>query len=228
MRLTKDDSNENTVQNKLEVTMLPTIRGNKKRKKTITSYKYGNEIMIDFAVLDFNFSDIAKSFRCNNNSIDKYIRNIASKDKSAVTYIAIDKQYNKIIAIMTISCSGIYTTTTNILKYPLHKVISAIEIKNFAVDYNYQKMPYSESSSKYETLSSVLFTKYIFDIKEIANKICGAEKIILYSVPNAFNFYKNARFKKFQKYMNKDESSRLDGCIPMFFSLNQKINKKTM
>ena len=50
---------------------------------------------------------------------------------------------------------------------------------------------------------------------------CGANKIILYSVPDAVKFYERSGFKPFENYMLQSNERYLEGCIPMYFDLNE-------
>lgn len=190
-----------------------------KRKKEVSKlYQYGNDVILEFVVLNRQFKEIAKKFNCGNDHIDHFVKNSAFKDKETVTYAAIDNEKKLIVAILTIVASGIYTNPS-IMSGRKETVLSAIEIKNFAVDLRYQKIPYSDFDGD-ETLSYQIFNKYLKDLLELSRKVIGAKKIILYSVDDAVKFYKKHGFKDFRIYMARDQRREVKGCKPMYFNLN--------
>ena len=54
---------------------------------------------------------------------------------------------------------------------------------------------------------------------EISEEAISFDYILLYSVPEAVNFYKRNGFCEFTEFMKKDSYNYIDGCIPMFFTL---------
>ena len=58
----------------------------------------------------------------------------------------------------------------------------------FAIDENYQHMQYSEDIED-GSFSDILFSDVIGFIYDFTENYCGADKIILYSVPDAKSFY---------------------------------------
>lgn len=88
----------------------------------------------------------------------------------------------------------------------------------FAVDEAYQHIPYSDDPED-GTLSDIIFNFAISKIYDFTEKYCGADKVILYAVPKAVNFYRKNFFSEFETFMLKSESRFLDGCIPMYMNL---------
>ena len=88
--------------------------------------------------------------------------------------------------------------------------------KYFVTNDWYQDIQYCEDKS-FGCLSNVIFDKVIADIYEFTENYCGADKIILYSVPSAYEFYNRAGFCDFEEYMLQSDDKFLDGCIPMYF-----------
>lgn len=189
-----------------------------KTEKISRLFEYGEEIDIKFVVLEREHKDIAEQFRCGNDYIDKFVRSISYKDKETVTHAAIDVKNNQIIAILTLVATGIYTEPSKLSKRE-KMVISAVEIRYYAVDKRYQKMPYSQNKSD-NTLSYQIFNKYIRDIFELSKHHIGIKKIILYSVDEAVDFYKRSNFHDFKKYMVRLDKREIRGCVPMYFNLN--------
>ena len=54
---------------------------------------------------------------------------------------------------------------------------------------------------------------------EISEEAISFDYILLYSVPEAVNFYRRNGFYEFTEFMKKDSYNYIDGCIPMFFTL---------
>lgn len=179
-------------------------------------YEFADEIDVEFVILNRDSKELAKKFKSGNDYIDKFIRQNACKDKETVTYAAIDKEKQLIIAIMTLVASGIYF---------LHKppsvrpniVMPAVEIKNFALDERYQKTPLSATCDT--TLSRMIFSKYMRDILELSKNTIGIKKIVLYSVDKAITFYQRFGFKQFKSYMARSDERAIKNCTPMYFSL---------
>ncbi len=75
------------------------------------------------------------------------------------------------------------------------------------------------SSDDKFTLSDYIFSNVIAKIYDFIEKTCGADKIILYSIPQAENFYIKNGFFRFQNFMLQSELMFLDCCIPMYMDL---------
>ncbi len=177
---------------------------------------YGEQIPIEMKILSIENQKYTKNFFCDNPSIDAYYRNEASKDNSAVTYLFINAKDNSIISCVTIACSAIFTDTDE--EDVFSTILSAMEIKYFAVDETYKHIPYIKGSSL--TLSHYIFSYMLEYMKEMSHNNIGASKIVLYSVPQAINFYKRCKFKEFGDTMYGDEGYYVEGCLPMYYDLN--------
>lgn len=154
-----------------------------------------------------------KDFDCGNESINEYLKEKAFIDADVVTHLVLDENDNSCIGFFSLSCSGLYMDDS----FKLHSY-PAVEIKFFAIDKSYHgvKRKIDEEAITYATI--VLF-KLIYDIiYEFTENICGASRIILYATPQAVNFYKRAGFKNFSDVFLVDESSYLEGCIPLIFN----------
>lgn len=188
------------------------------KKEIKLPYEYGNEVNVEFHKLTTENHKLVKRFKCGNKNIDSFVRHQSLKDKETVSYFATDKERNVVIAVISINCTGILMRKPNKRKNYQY-MVSAIEVKYFAVNNDYKHLKYSNDAHDY-TLSHQIFMHYINDIINITNDVCGATKIVLYSVPQAHSFYKRCKFKDFENYMEKDEQPYLKGCKPMFLSLN--------
>lgn len=133
-----------------------------------------------------------------------------------MTYLFINTEDNSIIACITIACSVIFTDTDE--KDVFSTILSAMEIKYFAVDDAYKHMPYEKDGSL--TLSYYIFSYMLEYMRELSHNKIGASKIVLYSVPQAINFYKKCNFKEFGDTMYGDEGYYVEGCMPMYYDLN--------
>lgn len=186
-------------------------------KKIEKFYARGDKIEIDFRTLCRDDKELVKTFKCGNNWIDKFVSTQSYKDKETVTYIALDVKLSKIIAILTVECTGIYTSHNSNSKRR-NSVISAIGIKYFGVDVHYQSIPYSDDIAD-RTLSHQIFNKWMSVLIQFSREKIGARKVVLYSVPEAESFYKRFGFINFKSYMAKDDAASLNGCVPLYFSL---------
>lgn len=180
--------------------------------------RYGNEITVDIQVLTNENTVYLKNFKCGNVSIDYYFNKCAQNDDTSVTYLFIDSEKDRLIACMTISCSAIFCRENPEEDKLLSTVLSAMEIKYFAVDDLYKHIPYIKGSPY--SLSHYIFIYMLSQMREISHTVIGASKVVLYSVPDAVNFYRRCKFKEFGDSMYGDEGSYLQGCVPMYFDLN--------
>lgn len=193
-----------------------------KKQNKVQLYTYGEEVEIDFIDnITRDNKPLMKKFKSENKHIENFIRSISYKDYNSVSYISYDKKLNNPISILTISCSGIYIDKKRKFANKID-VISAIEIKYFAVNECYRHLPMQTIEGT--TLSNLLFAKHLKNVYKIAKNICGARKIILYAVPKAYNFYTRFGFSDFKDYMIPNKNTIVKDCLPMFLSLDNKIN----
>lgn len=174
---------------------------------------YGQKIPVRIEVLKDANAQLTRHFFCGNPAIDNYYRYEAVTDPAAVTYLVIDCSREKLLAALTISCSAIFLEK----KRQLSTLLSAIEVVYFAVDMDYQGLPYRPEDPY--SLSHYLFSYLIELIRGISQKHVGAAKIVLYSVPEAKNFYKRLGFTPFGERMYGDRGTFVNGCMPMYFDL---------
>lgn len=175
---------------------------------------YGHLCVIEQKILSFDDEKYVQAFDCGNKIINKYFQKKAANDRTAVTYLFIDKNEDTLIACITLACSAIFTEEDDVRS----TVLSAMEVKYFAVDKQYQHMPYLENETK--TLSDVLFDHMINLMDTMSHDNIGASKIVLYSVKRAVNFYRKHGFKYFGSMMYGDTGSYVSNCEPMYFDLN--------
>ena len=97
---------------------------------------YGHQCSIQRQILSEKHYEYLQNFTCGNKSIDKYFKEKASKDKTSVTYLFIDVNEKALIACITLSCSAIFTEEEDVKS----TVLSAMEVKYFAVNKKYQHM----------------------------------------------------------------------------------------
>lgn len=177
---------------------------------------YGEQISIDVQVLSSKNQKYIRYFNCNDDSINYYFRRQALKDKFSVTYLFIDINKDVAIACATVACSAILEKIDE--TQVSSTIISAMEIKYFAVSEYYQHMLYSKGSKL--TLSHYIFSYVIEHLREMSHNQIGASKIVLYSVSNSKNFYKRCKFKEFEDTMYGDEGKYRQKCTPMYYDLN--------
>ena len=176
--------------------------------------EYGQQIPVRIEVLNGKNSRLTRYFFCGNPSIDDYFRLEALDDSTAVTYLVIDEMNEKLLAALTISCSAIFLSK----KLQFSTLMSAIEVVYYAVDVDYQGLPYRPGDQR--SLSHYLFSYLIEMMRDISREHVGAAKIVLYSVPEAKNFYTRLGFKTFDRNMYGDRGTYVSDCKPMYFDLN--------
>ena len=176
--------------------------------------EYGQQIPVRIEVLTHDNEKLTRGFFCGNPAIDEYFRNFAADDATAVTYLIIDENNKKLLAALTIACSAIFLSK----KQQFSTLMSAIEVVYFAVDVDYQGLRYRPGDER--SLSHYLFSYLIEMIRGISRDHVGAAKLVLYSVPEAYNFYRRLGFKPFDNSMYGDRGTFVRGCEPMYFNLN--------
>lgn len=177
--------------------------------------QFGQQCSIKLKVLSGKDAKYLQNFSCGNKEIDRYFRDKALKDKTAVTYLYLDQNADALIACITLSCSAIFTEEVDVRS----TVLSAMEIKYLAVDKNYQHLPYYQGKKR-PTLSDMIFDNMIWNMRRMSLKHIGASKIVLYSVKRAITFYERHGFKKFRLEMYGDQGDYVISCCPMYFDLN--------
>ena len=176
--------------------------------------EYGQQIPVRIEQLSEANNGLAWYFFCGNDTIDRFFQEEALNDPTTVTYLVIDDSRNKLLAALTIACSAIFHSK----KRQLSTLLSAIEVVYFAVDLQYQGIPYRPGDDR--SLSHYLFSYLIEMIRGISRNHVGAAKIVLYSVPEAANFYRRLGFTPFESSMYGDLGTFVKGCVPMYFDLN--------
>ena len=175
---------------------------------------YGKDIKTETMLLSEEHSNLIKNFNCGNEVMNDYLIEKANHDPQATTFITVDTNNNSVISYYTLSCSGLVLTHG----YDKITVYPAVEIKMFAIDENYQHLPYSEDPDD-GNLSNMLFSDVIGHIYCFTDEQCGADKILLHSVPDAHNFYLRNGFSDYEEFMKPSTSLFTDGCIPMYMDL---------
>lgn len=128
---------------------------------------------------------ILSNFHSGNDSIDSYFKGKceAITDTSAKSFVVTnDNTQNgmpSVIGVYSLCCSGYVIDSHNY--FYIHP---AVEIKYFAINEYYQDIQYSENTEE-GCLSSNILATIIGRIISFTDSYCGANKVILYSVPEA-------------------------------------------
>ena len=163
---------------------------------------------------------ILSNFHSGNDSIDSYFKGKceAITDTSAKSFVVTnDNTQNgmpSVIGVYSLCCSGYVIDSHNY--FYIHP---AVEIKYFAINEYYQDIQYSENTEE-GCLSSNILATIIGRIISFTDSYCGANKVILYSVPEAEFFFQRMGFHLFANYMLKNNERYLEGCIPMYLDLD--------
>jgi hypothetical protein len=176
---------------------------------------YGEDIELDIVKLNIEYLSLIQNFKCGNDEIDKFLKQKAIEENEigkSITRLIFNKD-KELIAYYSINCSALIVENYN------HRYFSpAIELKMFALNNKYKHIQYSEDDEDY-LLSDSLLCIVIKEIINITENICGANNIILYSVPYAINFYERNGFEPFKEYMISSDDMYLNGCLPMLLKL---------
>lgn len=172
---------------------------------------YGEEIPLEYVSLEE--CEQLDLFNCGNETIDEIIKHELVSDTMTKSFAVLNRNDNDAVAVYSLSCSGfVIRYDQKIFIYP------AVEIKYFAVNEKYQDIQYCDDKEQ-GCLSNAIFDRIIADIYSFTENYCGADKIILYAVPSAYDFYKRIGFEDFKDFMQQSQDRFLDGCIPMFFNM---------
>lgn len=177
--------------------------------------RYGEDIPIEIQLLTPENKAYTDRFFCDYPSIDTYFQQAAPYDSTVVTYLFIDTEKDALISCATICCSAIFDQD-DIDQFST--ILSAMEIKFFAVDENYKHLPYKKNAKL--TLSHYILIYMLKMMRDLSHNSVGAAKVVLYSVPEAVRFYQRCNFKEFGDTMYGDKGTFVDGCVPMYFDLN--------
>lgn len=171
------------------------------REKELIEYEFKRISSIDISLVE--------DFSCGRTEFDEKLIQMRKQDEGT-TYVFFDNIHTKIIGYCTFATSGLRLT------YEKDVITqSAAEIKYFAISTIYQHKNYEENMN----FSDFMMCELIRHLINIADNHISFNYILLYSVPNAINFYSRNGFYTFQKYMTKDSYTYIDGCIPMYFQL---------
>lgn len=155
---------------------------------------------IDFYI-DTEYENI-NDFDCGFPVFNDYIKKHIPKDRAVFHYI-INPEDNSLIAYFSLLSSCVL-----IGNFERHNFISAIELKMFAVDKNYQK----------QNLSNRLVDAIINIVSEYSSEYVGAELLILYSVPaeRVVRMYEKSGFERLPSEWFMYKSYFSDGCVAMY------------
>jgi len=151
-------------------------------------------------------------FNCGNEYINNCFKNSINNIDTA-DFVYIDRTNDKLVAYYSLSCSSIMINSNS----SLINLAPAVEISVFALAQDYQGLLMYEDDDF--NLSVHILDKIIEKIVNFTDEQCGAGRIVLYSVPQAYNFYRNYGFNDFIELMKPAASKTTEDCIPMYLNL---------
>lgn len=169
----------------------------------------------DFKIVPFEKKYFDPYFSCGNASIDAFFQtNSIIKSSEDTLFCLIDKT-DSVYGLFSIRCSGVNLRNDcgDNFTFP------AIELSYFALCECYQGIDVPEIGEHYSTVFLATVLKYL---TFIAENICGASYVFLYSVPDirALNLYKKFGFKELSRsdfsFLPSDYNT---DCIPMILAL---------
>lgn len=180
----------------------------------MTRFDYGRDIPIRIEILSQTNQKLTRYFFCGNGTIDAYFQREAAHDPTVVTYLVIDEANEKPVACLSVACSAIFLSE----RKQFSTLLSAMEVVYFAVDVDYQGLPYRPGDDR--SLSHYIFSYMLELLRDISHRTIGAAKVVLYSVPEARTFYERLEFVPFETTMFGDKGTFVTDCVPMYFDLN--------
>ncbi|MDE6133628.1 MAG: hypothetical protein K2G04_09710 [Oscillospiraceae bacterium] len=175
---------------------------------------FGQNIKLDWVILDKDNADLLNSFSCGNDGIDEYITVKGYSDLMAVTKMILNSENNEVICVYSLCCSSFIMGCSNGKYHPY----PAVEIKIFAVNKKYQNMRYSDDPNE-ACLSNFILNRIIGEIFDFTDNVCGANIILLYSTDEGYSFYKKNGFNDFVELAIPSSDKFVDGCHPMFMAI---------
>ena len=182
-------------------------------------YDFGKNVHMKFCQCDETMSHYIYRFDCGDDDFNELVRK-DWESQETVKYLFIDIELNTMIAYLSLACSGIMSVIDSDTERSWYEnelsVISAVEIKYFAVNSDYRHLKFKEDSGRYDTLSARIFEYCLKKIECITSTVVGAETMVLYAVPKAKTFYKQNGFKEFESWMTASAIYALKNCISMY------------
>lgn len=179
--------------------------------------EYGEDIQVERELLTVDNIDCVNGFLGDADDIDfvEFLNEYALDDTASRTYVYKNKATGGAIAFFAISCSAIAEEQNDgSLVYA-----PAILVDKFMIDTRYRHIQYFPDDSKH-VLASMIFLDMIEYAEDLVKETIGAQYIVLYSVPNAHNFYlERCDMNDFEEYMRRTDNYRTDDCIPMFYRI---------
>ena len=180
----------------------------------MTNKTTGESIPFDIILYSEDYKERVSKFDCGNEAINKYITKQAYDDINVVNYLVVNQNSKDVIGFISLCCSGLRHRVDK----DLYISEPAMEFKYFAIQVEFHKMIFDETDEHFYFSDKVIceMIKKCYDISE---QIIGSKYILLYSVETAVHFYERNMFKKFNDYMERDNTRYLEDCTPMFMVL---------
>ena len=186
----------------------------------MNSKKCGKYVKISVEILSEQNKEIVSNFDCGNEIINNYLRKKALDDFDSVTHLYVNNENGGVVAFATLTCSAIDICSLDGLSFG--KRISAVEIKYFATDVQYQHLGY-DYPDDINKLSDVVFDDIFEKIRAYSYFEVGASKIILLARPSAVSFYQRHSFKMFDESMLFESNTNKRNYKPMYANLYYEV-----
>lgn len=170
-------------------------------------YTFGEDIQIDLKRHMTNCADYMRGFDCGDPVFNERLYEDAA-NPDHVSYCFVDRNTQEVVCYASLA--------STVVSDRIGEPVPAVEIKAFAVNSKYQHMQYSRTMDKKTTLS-VAFLFYMCGVvQEICETHLGARFLVVYSVPNAVNFYKKAFFDEMDEEMQVVHALDNEGCKALY------------
>lgn len=181
---------------------------------------FGEGIKYKIVILEQKYEYLIKTFDCGNEVINKFLYKASNVflNGMGITKLIINEEETKLIGFYTLCSSAMLQT---IDKY--NRALPAIEIKMFAIDLEYQNIPFfKDTTDEIYVFSDAMLSDIISEISTLSEETIGIKYIILHSVPKAIKFYRRGLFiflDEINEYLELPYDTFSDGCKDMCFIL---------
>lgn len=162
-----------------------------------------------------DYVSLATSFRCGNESIDKFLCDSLALEKwFGKTYVWIEN--NEIVGFYNIGVGYVRDTD-----YSNYKIGGAIHLNYFAINCSYRNTFNTElSDNVLLKTSDWLMDDLLRRVEYIRNHHLGFSFITLNSTDYGYNLYKRTGFEELEDGLEFDNKDDEDDCIAMYLPLD--------
>ncbi len=186
---------------------------------------YGKDVKFKIGLLKFEDKETIQSFSCDNDVLDRYIKNEIFDEASLNTSDGLHfKVYindtKEIIGFFSLASSGITVQQEN-----YSRTLSAVRIDVFAIDTKYQRLHWDEDSKnsvnpdEHLYFSDMIMAEVLKHCRDVDSSKMLIDYVILYAAKSKLRFYERNLFKSFNDFMIPDKNMEVNNSIPMYMAI---------